>query len=344
MSQNVSCTDTIVFHEPSYPHLYSEATLARLIPGEFELVCAAELTTRLSPRSDMPRACRTLISLHGPYFPKEAWSAIRSFLEAGGNLVVFGGMPFTRPVRPDGTSEPEQQTYTDQLYLGPFFQLDVADARWYGRGGAGPRPSNEHNGGGVGGPRPSNEHNGRGVGGPRPSNEHNGGGVGGPRPSNEHNGGGVGGPRPSNEHNGRGVGGPRPSNEHNGGGVGGPRPSNEHNGRGVGGPRPLASGGPGGGQPRPYHTHEQTADLKLVAAESAAFLAHAPLSLTEEGNGKSDTFWSCYPKLCQASDHPEDMGSAGPLDTLLTPLLFACRESPYGTLRVATPAFLLDHQ
>jgi hypothetical protein len=217
MSQNVSCIDTIVFHEPSYPHLYSEATLARLIPGEFELVCASELPTRLSQEWE---SCRTLISLHGPYFPKASWSAIRSFLEAGGNLVVFGGTPFTRPVRPDGTIEPEQQAYTDQLYLGAFFQLDVAD--------------------------------------------------------------------------------------------------------------------------------EQTADLKLVAAESAAFLADCPLSLAqdaENGNGTGgDTFWSCYPKLCQVSDHPEDMGSAGPLDTLLTPLLFARRESQYGTLRAATPAFLLDQQ
>lgn len=227
MSQNVSCIDTIVFHEPSYPHLYSEATLARLIPGEFELVGASELPVRIAQGRD---SCRTLISLHGPYFPKSSWSALRSFLEAGGNLVVFGGMPFTRPVRADGTIEPEQQAYTDQLYLGAFFQLDVGDARWHGRGEVEPRPA---------------------------------------------------------------------------------------------------------------------ADLKLVATESAAFLAHCPLSLTADGdskNGQGDVFWSCYPKLCQVSDHPEDMGSAGPLDTLLTPLLFACRESPHSTLRAATPAFLLDQQ
>jgi hypothetical protein len=122
-------------------------------------------------------------------------------------------MPFTRPVRSDGTIEPEQQAYTDQLYLGPFFQLDLA-----------------------------------------------------------------------------------------------------------------------------------TTDLQLVAAESAAFLADCRLSLPQDAAGKGGTFWSRYPKFCQVSDHPEDMGSAGPLDTLLTPLLFACTGSPYGTLRAATPAFLLDQQ
>ncbi len=217
MSQNVSRMHTggdqptplpsIVFHDPAYAHLYTEATLARLIPGEFEVVCAAELPAKLA------EGCRTLISFHGSYFPKESWGALLRFLEAGGNLVVFGGMPFTRPVRSDGTIEPEQQAYTDQLYLGPFFQLDLA-----------------------------------------------------------------------------------------------------------------------------------TADLQFVAAESAAFLADCRLSLPQGAAGKGGIFWSCYPKLCQVSDHPEDMGSAGPLDTLLTPLLFACSESPHGTLRAATPAFLLDQQ
>ncbi len=195
----------IVFHELSYPHLYTETTLARLIPGEFQVAGAAELATKLA------EGCRTLISFHGPYFPKEAWSTILSFLEAGGNLVVFGGMPFTRPIRPDGNLEPEQQTYTDQLYLGPFFQLDLP-----------------------------------------------------------------------------------------------------------------------------------ATDLQLVAAESAALLTDYPLSLT--GDEGEDIFWSCYPRLCQASDHPEDLGSGGPLDTLLTPLLFVTASSPYGTLLRATPAFLLDQQ
>jgi hypothetical protein len=195
----------IVFHEPSYPHLYTETTLARLIPNEFQVAGAAELATKLAG------GCRTLISFHGPYFPKESWSAILSFLEAGGNLVIFGGMPFTRPIRSGGSIEPEQQIYTDQLYLGPFFQLDMA-----------------------------------------------------------------------------------------------------------------------------------ATDLQLVAADSAVFLADCPLSLAEDD--KSGTFWSCYPKLCQVSDHPEDLGSGGPLDTLLTPLLFATSTSPYGTLRRATPAFLLDQQ
>ncbi len=196
---------SIVFHEPSYPHVYTEATLARLIPGEFQIVDALELPASLA------KGCHTLISFHGSHFPKESWSAILRFLETGGNLVVFGGMPFTQPVRSDGTIEPEQQAYTDQIYLGPFFQLDLA-----------------------------------------------------------------------------------------------------------------------------------AADLQLVASEDAAFLADCPLSLPD--NEENGTFWSCYPKLCQASDHPEDSGSGGPLDTLLTPLLFACRDSADNTLRMATPAFLLDQQ
>ncbi|RXZ82559.1 glycoside hydrolase [Paenibacillaceae bacterium] len=39
-----------------------------------------------------------LIQLHGPYFPKQAWSAIERFLKRGGGLLHVGGAPFRVPV------------------------------------------------------------------------------------------------------------------------------------------------------------------------------------------------------------------------------------------------------
>src|SRR5207248_1611990 len=80
-------------------------------------------------------------------------------------------------------------------------------------------------------------------------------------------------------------------------------------------------------------------DLRFVPAESAAFLENCPLSISPVQPG---TFWACYPKLAQASDHPEDSGSAGTLDTILTPLLFL--QTSASTTRLATPALLLDQR
>ncbi|MBO0782924.1 MAG: hypothetical protein J2P37_29265, partial [Ktedonobacteraceae bacterium] len=192
----------VVFHDPNYPQPCSEETLHTLIPGEFHLVEASHLAEVLT------QDCNILISFHGPYFPKSAWAAILRFLEAGGNLALFGGMPFTRPVTEQGTIEPEQQAYTDQMHLGPFFPLALP-----------------------------------------------------------------------------------------------------------------------------------ATDLSLVASREATFLESCPLSLPSAQPGR---FWSCYPQMTQASDHPEDLGSAGPLDTLLTPLLFV--NTPSSPAPLATPAALFDQQ
>jgi hypothetical protein len=37
-----------------------------------------------------------LVLPYGSAFPEESWPAIKSFLDRGGNLLVLGGMPFTR--------------------------------------------------------------------------------------------------------------------------------------------------------------------------------------------------------------------------------------------------------
>ncbi len=203
MIANRQTSSIIVFHDPGYPHISSEATLVKLIPGEFQITDAANLAPRLEKG-----AYTLLLSFHGPYFPKQAWSAILRFLKEGGNIAMFGGMPFTQPIDTDGTIEPEQDSYTKQLYLGPVFELTITEP-----------------------------------------------------------------------------------------------------------------------------------DLRFAPAESAAFLENCRLSISTEQPG---TFWACYPKLSQTSDHPEDIGSAGTLDTILTPLLFAT--SAVSSTPLATPAFLLDQR
>jgi hypothetical protein len=196
----------VVFNEPDYPWACSGETLASLVPGAYVPARAGDLAAKLAA------GCGTLISFQGPYFPKAAWPAIQTFLEGGGNLAVFGGMPFSRPVNEKGHAEPEQEAYTRALYLGPFFMIE-----------------------------------------------------------------------------------------------------------------------PG------------LTNLGLIASEAAAFLEDCALSLPA---GQSGDFWAFDPKLTQTSDHTEELGSAGPIDTVLTPLIFATAKNADSAeiTRIATPAMLLDQR
>jgi hypothetical protein len=204
MVSHLQKRDTVVFHDPQYPQACTYTTLHKIIPNPFDLTDAAHLAERLDG------GCKMLLSFHGPYFPKAAWNAVLHFLERGGNIAIFGGMPFTRPVTEDGAVEPEQDTYTRQIYLGPFFQL----------------------------------------------------------------------------------------------------------------PPPATP-------------------LQLVADDDAALLCGCSLDIPTDD---ASSFWSFYPRLTQVSDHPEEMGSAGPIDTVLQPLILALTRTASGDQRVATPALLLDQR
>ena len=193
----------VVFHEPEYPQGCTPATLSTLLPDNFQTADAMHLAASLDAD------CKLLVSFHGPYFPKAAWTSLHRFLERGGHIAFFGGMPFACPVTDTGEIEPEQDAYTRQLYLGPFFQISLPET-----------------------------------------------------------------------------------------------------------------------------------PLSLEVADGAAFLQSGSLSLSQEQPG---TFWAFYPKLSQKLDHPEEIGSAGPIDTLLEPLIFATALSAYGKSKIATPALLLDH-
>lgn len=120
MVSHTRISNTIVFYDPQYPQLCSREALDQLVPGPFQAVDAANLAEYLHGAGEL------LVSFHGPYFPKAAWHALLSFLETGGNLAFFGGMPFARPINGDGSIEPEQDAYTRQLFLGPFFQVASA--------------------------------------------------------------------------------------------------------------------------------------------------------------------------------------------------------------------------
>ncbi len=207
MGSNISGGKVLVFHDSAYPHISTQSSLIALIPCEFQIADAAHLSMNLEA------GCKLLVSFHGPYFPKKAWTAILRFLKQGGAIAFFGGMPFTRPVREDGSIEPEQDAYSKQLHLGPFFEIV--------------------------------------------------------------------------------------------------------------GTRSIS----------PFDALET---YRLVPARAATCLHDCALQLS----ASPGTFWSCYPKLSQVSDHLAEKGSGGPIDTVLTPLLHVQSASD----TVATPAFLLDQR
>jgi hypothetical protein len=86
--------DVVVFSEPGFLAVDSaapsEPQLTSLFPAARKMG-ADQLTAALSSQSS-----RLLVLPYGSAFPEESWSAIKSFLDRGGNLLVLGGMPFTR--------------------------------------------------------------------------------------------------------------------------------------------------------------------------------------------------------------------------------------------------------
>ncbi|HOT01463.1 MAG TPA: hypothetical protein PLY66_10695, partial [Acidobacteriota bacterium] len=83
-----------------------------------------ELAVRLDARDHA-----VLVLPYGSAFPLEAWDAIRTFLGAGGGLVVLGGAPFHQPVYrgADGVwvTGVRQPTFAHALLIGPAEAIDL---------------------------------------------------------------------------------------------------------------------------------------------------------------------------------------------------------------------------
>ncbi|BBI31252.1 beta-galactosidase [Cohnella abietis] len=107
----------VVLYDPSLPYHgddINEASLRKLQEGA-HLVSADELDQALT---SLEGGC--FVNLHAPYFPKNSWNHIVSYLERGGSLLSTGGAPFRIPVyRENGQwqVELEQTSYHQQLNI-----------------------------------------------------------------------------------------------------------------------------------------------------------------------------------------------------------------------------------
>src|SRR5579864_8779286 len=99
LSQDMS--GAAVFTATSFPSADSvapsTAQLARLFPAA-KMITADQLPEVLTAAST-----RLLVLPYGSAFPEDAWPAIKHFLDGGGNLLVLGGMPFTRAAYRDAS-------------------------------------------------------------------------------------------------------------------------------------------------------------------------------------------------------------------------------------------------
>ncbi len=95
-----SMSAVVVFGDAGFPAADSASPssqqLTAILPGA-SLKDATHLREALASPS-----IRLLVLPYGSAFPEDAWPDIQSFLRRGGNLLVLGGMPFTRAAYRDG--------------------------------------------------------------------------------------------------------------------------------------------------------------------------------------------------------------------------------------------------
>lgn len=117
MAQPNSSPGVVLFWEDGFP----SAEIPQLSPAQakeifagYEVVGSEELASKLA-------TARVLILPYGSAFPELNWPAIRSYLQRGGNLVVLGGRPFTRPVYRDNNGvwqvRPATQAFARELRI-----------------------------------------------------------------------------------------------------------------------------------------------------------------------------------------------------------------------------------
>jgi hypothetical protein len=78
---------------------------------------------------------KLLVLPFGSAFPEEAWLAIHAYLERGGNLLVLGGRPFTRPAYKEKGKDkeawklrPPMQAFARSLFLNDYQETPGSDA------------------------------------------------------------------------------------------------------------------------------------------------------------------------------------------------------------------------
>lgn len=97
MAQSTAISGVVLFWEEGFP----AADISQLSPAQAREIFAGFDAAGTETLASKLVNARVLVLPYGSTFPELSWPAIRSFLQRGGNLVVLGGRPFTRPVYRD---------------------------------------------------------------------------------------------------------------------------------------------------------------------------------------------------------------------------------------------------
>lgn len=110
----------LLYYDEKFPYdgMRPTAEVLNQIQSWADLADAEQLAERIQEGG-----WDALIHLHGPYFPKQAWTAIESYLKEGGGLVYAGGVPFRKPVR-----KVDGQWFVEREQVGYHQRMDIHDA------------------------------------------------------------------------------------------------------------------------------------------------------------------------------------------------------------------------
>lgn len=121
----------VLFYDPAFPYEGPaiEVSVLERLSETFTIADADSLAAQLSQA-----ASTCYVHLHGPYFPKEAWTAILAHLRRGNGMIHAGGIPFRIPVRREGkrwVREREQTAYHQQLHIHEALQVSKQRIKRY---------------------------------------------------------------------------------------------------------------------------------------------------------------------------------------------------------------------
>lgn len=118
-------TKTLIFYDAEFPYDGIRPTKGWLeqLGDQFEVVDAKHLSRALANDE-----FNSYIHLHGPYFPKEAWTALLAFFKKGHGLLHIGGALFRNPVHQtlegEWRIERVQTAYHRQMLIHEILPID----------------------------------------------------------------------------------------------------------------------------------------------------------------------------------------------------------------------------
>src|SRR5208283_896942 len=131
LSASTAVARVAVFEQPGFPTIASQPVshevLLKALDGDEPVFLDADALKNPAALHDVD----LLVLPYGSAFPADAWTVIRGYLKAGGNLLVLGGQPFRVPVNRDNgnfVEGPPRDTYSRELGFPHSYEIPRVEA------------------------------------------------------------------------------------------------------------------------------------------------------------------------------------------------------------------------